>query len=103
MPNGRRQVPCAREMPSRNSAADSSSQCTDNLFCGGGGDGACAHTMDAQKALMESSRVLCKGSSVCVGLGRIRCLRAAILARSPKPVDSGPRHSSSIWLEFTDT
>src|SRR3989454_153657 len=33
MPNGSRQVPCARAMPSLKSAAVSSSQCTESLFC----------------------------------------------------------------------
>src|SRR5437667_11742567 len=69
MPNGSRHVPCARPMASRKSAAVSSSQCTDSLFCVDGCDGAgaaagaCAHTMEAQSALMESSSVLCTGSS----------------------------------------
>src|SRR6266851_907705 len=63
MPKGSRHVPRARPMASRNSAALSSSQCTDSLVCGDGGDGACAPTTEAHRALMESSRVLCKGSS----------------------------------------
>src|SRR5437867_276271 len=69
MPNGSRHVPCARVMASRNSAAVSSSQCTESLLCADGCDGAgedagdCAHKMEAQRALMESSSVLCKGSS----------------------------------------
>src|SRR2546428_13451227 len=69
MPNGSRHVPCARVMASRNSAAVSSSQCTEGLSCVDDGDGAgaaagaCAHTMEAQSALMESNSVLCTGSS----------------------------------------
>src|SRR5438094_9988882 len=60
MPNGSRQVPCARPMASRNSAAVSSSQWTETLLCG---EGDCAHTSEAQSALMESTSVLGKGSS----------------------------------------
>src|SRR2546426_8604360 len=60
MPNGSRQVPCARLMASRNSAAVSSSQWTETLLCG---EGDCAHTSEAQSALMESTSVLGKGSS----------------------------------------
>src|SRR6266702_271306 len=69
MPNGSTHVPCARVMASRNSAAVSSSQCTESLSCVDDGDGAgaaagaCAHTMEAQSALMESNSVLCTGSS----------------------------------------
>src|SRR3989442_593471 len=51
MPNGSRQVPCARAMPSRKSAAVSSSQCTESLFCAGD----CAHRAAALSTLMESS------------------------------------------------
>src|SRR5882762_2766203 len=86
MPKGSRHVPRARPMASRNSAALSSSQCTDSLVWGDGGDGACAHTMEAQKALMDSSRVLRKGSSGKRGprartlpaLGRSRQVRLGV-------------------------
>src|SRR6059036_309180 len=60
MPNGKRHVPCARAMPSRNSAADSSSQCTESLGCAGD----CAHAIDtigAPSTLMDSSNDLYKG------------------------------------------
>src|SRR5213594_1302437 len=69
MPNGSRQVPCARAMPPVKSAAVISSQCTDSLLCadsceGAGEDvGDCAHMTEAQSALMESTSVLGKGSS----------------------------------------
>src|SRR2546426_945547 len=55
MPNGSRHAPCARAMASRKSAAVSSSQCTDSLLCAGAGEGDCAHTIEAQSVVMESS------------------------------------------------
>src|SRR5712671_676542 len=56
MPNGSRHVPCARAMPSLNSAADSSSQWTESLGCGGD----CAHSIDALSTLMDSNSDLYK-------------------------------------------
>src|SRR2546427_13241424 len=56
MPNGRRHVPCARAIASLKSAAVSSSQWTDGLFCG---EGDCAQTSEAHRALMENSHDLC--------------------------------------------
>src|SRR4029077_8673054 len=53
-------VPWARPTASRNSAALSSSQCTDSLVCGAGD---CATKTETLRTLMESSRVLYKGSS----------------------------------------
>src|SRR5256885_9695691 len=54
MPNGSRHVPWARAMPSLNSAADSSSQCTESL----GAAGDCAHNIEALSTLRDSSNDL---------------------------------------------
>src|SRR5260370_381133 len=81
MPNGSRHVPCARPVASRKSAAVSSSQCPERLLCVdgcvgvGAAAGACAHTMEAQNALMENSSVLCTDSS-SMGGPRAITLRA---------------------------
>src|SRR2546427_7071315 len=55
MPIGSRHVVCARVMASRNSAADSSSQCTDSLLCTAGD---CAEPVAAQRMLMPSNKDL---------------------------------------------
>src|SRR5438067_3430419 len=52
MPKGSRQVPWARAMASLKSAAVSSSQWTDGLFCG---EGDCARMVETQSTLRESS------------------------------------------------
>src|SRR5204862_5372591 len=57
IPNGSRQVPCARAMASLKSAAVSSSQCTEGLLCAAGD---CAQRIEAQSALMASSSDLYK-------------------------------------------
>src|SRR2546421_11833413 len=64
MPNGSRQVPCARLMASRNSAAVSSSQWTETLLCG---EGDCAHTSEAQSARSEehTSELQSRSDLVC--------------------------------------
>src|SRR5437763_7613210 len=57
MPNGSRQVPCARAMASLKSAAVSSSQCTEGLLCAAGD---CAQRIEEQSAFIESSSDLYK-------------------------------------------
>src|SRR5713226_3103529 len=86
MPNGSRHVPCARAMASRNSAAASSSQCTESLLCADGCEGAgedagdCPHTIEAQSALMESSSDLYKGPP-CDGFEPLADVTTAPLER----------------------
>src|SRR5437667_11048 len=77
IPNGSRHVPCARAMASRNSAAVSSSQCTDGLLCADGGDGA-AEVAGAQQ-LEDAAR--CDGRHVAplvIEPPRVASLRDAV-------------------------
>src|SRR5712691_3529124 len=57
IPNGSRDVPCARAIASRKSADVSSSQLTESMFCGDwGGEeaGDCAHMIETKSALTET-------------------------------------------------
>src|SRR5438093_1307058 len=103
MPNGSRHVPCARAMASRNSAADSSSQWTESLLCG---EGDCAHTVEAQRALMERSRDLRKGPSSVRGPRALMLLARGdscqVHAAVPRlygwvgPFDHEPQHDRQL-------
>src|SRR5881396_2498338 len=105
MPNGSRHVPCARAMASRKSAAVSSSQCTESLLCA---ESDCAHTIEAQSALMESSSDLYKVSSydgiepivdvtTAPGLGKAEA-RCDVVERGRRSRDGVRRNGAiSVW------
>src|SRR2546425_8046634 len=88
MPIGSRHVVCARVMASRNSAADSSSQCTDSLLCTADD---CAEPVEAQSMLMLSNKDLYTCSPVMTFehivslVGHEGRMRGALLAVSSCP------------------
>src|SRR5437870_13691787 len=94
MPNGSRHVPWARPMASRKSAAVSSSQWTEGLLCTAGD---CAHTSEAQRALIETSSDLCTCPPPLIGcqLYTLHVCSADTTAAGSRPAPRVPHVSPS--------